>query len=58
MPSDFNQSVSVQWCDRDEIEDSERYVEITEVYPEVDHQISIIQEDIIRRTTHDFCIDQ
>lgn len=58
MPSDFYQSVAVQRRDRDEVEDSERYIEETELYPEIDHDIYFVEIDIVRRTAHDFHVDQ
>lgn len=58
MPPYFYQSVSVKRCDRNEVEDSERDIQKTEIYPETYHQIHLIQKDIVRRTAHDFRIDQ
>lgn len=58
MPSYLNQSVSIQWCNRDEIKNSECDIEITETDPETDHKINIIHEDIIRCSSHEFCIDK
>ena len=58
MPSYLYQSVSVQWCDRDEIEDSQCDIEETEIYPKIDHDISGAEEDIVWCSSHDFCIDQ
>ncbi len=37
MPSDFYQSVPVQRCDRNEVENSERDIQETEIYPKTDH---------------------
>lgn len=39
VPPYLYQSVSVKRRDRDEIEDGERYIEIAEAYPEIDHEI-------------------
>jgi len=58
VPPYFYQSVSVQRCDRDEIEDSERDIQETEIYPKTYHQIHLIQKDIVRRSSHDFRVDQ
>jgi hypothetical protein len=58
MPSYFDQSVAVQWCDRDEIEDSKRYIEKAKINPEANHNINIVGEDIVWCSSHDIYIDK
>ena len=58
MPSYLDQSISIQWRDRDKIEDSERYIEETKIDPKTDHEINVVGEDIIGCTSHDFYIDK
>lgn len=58
MPSYLYQPVAIQRCDGNEIEDGECDIQETEIHPETDHHIHLIEEDIVERAAHDFRIDQ